>query len=71
MARPELARIAERHNRTASQIIFRFALVAGMLPLTETTDTGHMRADLDVVNFIWTLKKCNRSSVWPHREAAL
>ena len=51
LARPELARIAEHHNRTSSQILFRFALDAGMLPLTGTTDAGHMRADLDVVNF--------------------
>ena len=55
LARPELARIAEHHNRTASQILFRFALDAGMLPLTGTTDAGHMRADLDVFDFALTL----------------
>ncbi len=51
MARPELARIAERHGRTVSQIIFRFALDVGILPLTGTTDGDHMRADLDVFDF--------------------
>ena len=55
LAHPELARIAEHHNRTASQILFRFALDAGMLPLTGTTDAGHMRADLDVFDFALTL----------------
>ena len=51
MARPELAKIAERHGRTISQIIFRFALDVGMLPLTGTTDANHMRTDLDVCDF--------------------
>jgi len=51
MARPELARIAERHGRTVSQIVFRFALDVGMVPLTGTTDVGHMRADLEVLDF--------------------
>jgi diketogulonate reductase-like aldo/keto reductase len=51
MARPELARIAKRHGRTISQIIFLFALEVGMVPLTGTTDAGHMRADLEVFDF--------------------
>ena len=51
MARPELARIAERHGRTVSQIVFRFALDVGMVPLTGTSDAVHMRADLEVLDF--------------------
>ena len=51
MARPELTRIAERHGRTVSQVVFRFALDVGMMALTGTTDPGHMRADLDVFDF--------------------
>ncbi len=51
LVHPELARIAERYGRTASQIIFRFALDVGMIPLTGTTDADHMRADLDVFDF--------------------
>jgi diketogulonate reductase-like aldo/keto reductase len=51
MARAELARIAGRHARTVSQIVFRFALDVGIVPLTGTTDAGHMRADLDVFDF--------------------
>jgi diketogulonate reductase-like aldo/keto reductase len=46
-----MRRIASRHGRTASQIVFRFALDVGMLPLTGTTSEAHMREDLDVVNF--------------------
>ena len=51
LARPELAQIARSHDRTVSQIVFRFALDVGILPLTGTTDADHMRADLDVLNF--------------------
>ncbi len=51
MAHPELAKIAAQHGRTASQIVFRFALDVGMVPLTGTTSAEHMRADLDVFSF--------------------
>jgi diketogulonate reductase-like aldo/keto reductase len=51
LARPELATVAERHGRTVSQIIFRFALDVGMVALTGTTSAGHMRADLEVLDF--------------------
>src|SRR5207244_3214070 len=51
LARPEMARIAKRHGRTVSQIVFRFALDVGMVPLTGTTDAAHMRADLEVFDF--------------------
>lgn len=48
---PEVIRIAERYGRTVSQIVFRFAMDVGILPLTGTTDATHMRADLEVVDF--------------------
>jgi diketogulonate reductase-like aldo/keto reductase len=51
MSRPEMARIAQRHGRTVSQIVFRFALDVGMIPLTGTTNAEHMRADLEVFAF--------------------
>ncbi len=60
MARPELARIAERHGPTVSQIVFRFALEVGMVPLTGTTDAGHMRADLEVLDFCLDPKEVAR-----------
>jgi diketogulonate reductase-like aldo/keto reductase len=47
----DVVRIAERHSRTASQIIFRFALDVGMIALTGTTDSEHMREDLEVFDF--------------------
>jgi diketogulonate reductase-like aldo/keto reductase len=51
MGSDELARIARRYGRAVSQIVFRFALDVGMIPLTGTTDAGHMRANLDVFDF--------------------
>src|SRR5262249_33679313 len=51
LAHPELIRIARRHGRTVSQIVFRFALDVGMVPLTGTTSADHMRADLEVFDF--------------------
>jgi diketogulonate reductase-like aldo/keto reductase len=48
---PDLIAIARRHGRSVQQIIFRFALDVGMIPLTGTTDPQHMRADLDVFDF--------------------
>ena len=51
MVRPELVQIAKRHRRTVSQIVFRFALDVGMLPLTGTTNAEHMRLDLDLFDF--------------------
>jgi diketogulonate reductase-like aldo/keto reductase len=51
LAHPDLLRIARRHGRTASQVVFRFALDVGMVALTGTTDASHMREDLDVFDF--------------------
>jgi diketogulonate reductase-like aldo/keto reductase len=51
LAHPEVQRIAARHGRGAAEVVFRFALEVGMVPLTGTTDAAHMRADLGVFGF--------------------
>jgi diketogulonate reductase-like aldo/keto reductase len=51
LTHPEIVRIAQQHGRTVSQIVFRFALDVGMLPVTGTTSAQHMRADLDIFDF--------------------
>lgn len=43
--------IVRRTGRTPAQVVFRFAMQAGMLPLTGTTDVNHMREDLAAVEF--------------------
>jgi diketogulonate reductase-like aldo/keto reductase len=59
MTHPVLVQIARRHGRAASQIVFRFAIDVGMVPLTGTTNADHMRADLDVFEF-----HLDREEIW-------
>ena len=51
LAHPDMAQIAASHGRSVSQVVFRFALKVGMIPLTGTSDPRHMREDLDAFNF--------------------
>lgn len=51
----DLANIAKRYDRLPAQIIFRFAIQVGMLPLTGTTQAAHMRADLAIDQFSLTV----------------
>jgi diketogulonate reductase-like aldo/keto reductase len=43
---PEVQRIARRLGTGSAQIVFRFAMQVGMLPLTGTTSERHMKEDL-------------------------
>lgn len=43
---PFVTSLASQLNATTPQIVFRFALAVGMLPLTGTTDGTHMAQDL-------------------------
>ncbi|HKR66398.1 MAG TPA: aldo/keto reductase [Thermoanaerobaculia bacterium] len=43
--------IVARTRRTPAQLVFRFAMQIGMLPLTGTTDPDHMREDLAALDF--------------------
>jgi diketogulonate reductase-like aldo/keto reductase len=51
LIRRELVDIARRYGRDVSQIVFRFALDVGMIPLTGTTNPDHMCSDLEVFDF--------------------
>jgi diketogulonate reductase-like aldo/keto reductase len=46
LRRAEVADMAERARATIPQLVFRFALAVGMLPLTGTTSRIHMDEDL-------------------------
>jgi len=48
---PAFAEIVRRVGRTPAQVVFRFALQAGMQPLTGTKDPAHMREDLGMYDF--------------------
>ena len=43
---PLVAGLAARGKATPAQVVFRFAQAVGMLPLTGTSDAGHMKQDL-------------------------
>jgi diketogulonate reductase-like aldo/keto reductase len=43
---PAVNAMAARANATAAQVVFAFARSVGMLPLTGTSDAGHMKQDL-------------------------
>jgi diketogulonate reductase-like aldo/keto reductase len=44
--------VVKRTGKTPAQVVFRFALQVGMLPLTGTTDPAHMREDLAIGDFV-------------------
>jgi diketogulonate reductase-like aldo/keto reductase len=48
---PVIHGIARRYGRTLTQVIFRFALQVGIIPLTGTTNPRHMADDLAVYEF--------------------
>jgi len=48
MASQHLVTLAELHRCSPAQLIFRFAIDVGMIPLTGTTDAQHMQQDLGI-----------------------
>jgi len=54
IAAPEVRSIAQRVGAGPAQVIFRFAMQIGMLPLTGTTSEEHMKNDLAADRFSLT-----------------
>ena len=48
--RPELFDISKRLGYSIAQVVFRFALQVGMIPLTGTSSKSHMKEDLAIVD---------------------
>jgi diketogulonate reductase-like aldo/keto reductase len=46
-----VTRIARRVSRTPAEVVFRFAIAVGMIPLTGTSRREHMQLDLGCVDF--------------------
>ena len=57
---PELWGIAQRLGTGLQQVIFRFAMQIGMLPLTGTTSEQHMKEDLQVERLELTPEETQR-----------
>ncbi|OGW68169.1 MAG: xylose reductase [Nitrospirae bacterium RIFCSPLOWO2_02_FULL_62_14] len=51
LVEPEVRAIAQRFKTGVAQVIFRFAMQIGMLPLTGTTNPQHMKDDLAADQF--------------------
>jgi diketogulonate reductase-like aldo/keto reductase len=50
LAHDDVARLCHRTGRSVAELIFRFAVAVGMLPLTGTSDPAHMRLDLGALD---------------------
>ena len=53
-AEPAIRAIAQRLGTGLAQVVFRFAIQVGMLPLTGTTNPQHMKEDLQAEQFTLT-----------------
>lgn len=51
LEQPLLRRIADASGRSVAEVVFRFTLELGMLPLTGTSSAEHMRLDLRALEF--------------------
>lgn len=51
LVHPVVGSLARKYDRHPTQIVFRFSLDVGMLPLTGTSNADHMLADLAVADF--------------------
>ena len=51
LASEAVQRIVRRTGRTLPEVVFRFALAVGMIPLTGTSNPAHMRLDLGSSDF--------------------
>ena len=60
LADPEIRGIAKRLGTGPEQVIFRFAMQMGMLPLTGTTSEQHMKEDLQVESLELSLDETQR-----------
>jgi len=60
LADPEIRTIAKRLGTGSAQIIFRFAMQIGMLPLTGTTNQQHMKEDLQAEQLALSTEEIQR-----------
>jgi len=51
LSHPQVLGLARKYGKSVPQIIFRFSIQVGMIPLTGTTSTEHLKQDLDIEDF--------------------
>lgn len=59
METSEVRSIAKKLGATTAQVIFKFAMQVGMLPLTGTTNAQHMKEDLGAARFELSGEDCD------------
>jgi diketogulonate reductase-like aldo/keto reductase len=57
---PDVQTIAQRLETGVAQVIFRFAMQIGMLPLTGTTNPQHMKEDLQAEQLALSAEEVQR-----------
>jgi len=57
---PDVRAMAVKYGTGLAQIVFRFAMQIGMLPLTGTTNPEHMKEDLASDHFTLTAEELQR-----------
>ncbi len=57
LSHPLLQTLSVEYNKTAAQIFFRFLIQIGIIPLTGTSSSKHMREDLSIFDFALTPKE--------------
>jgi diketogulonate reductase-like aldo/keto reductase len=57
---PAIRAMAEKYGTGVSQVVFRFAMQVGMVPLTGTTNLQHMADDLRADQFTLTPDEVER-----------
>jgi diketogulonate reductase-like aldo/keto reductase len=60
LADPEIRTIAKRLGATPAQVVFRFAMQIGILPLTGTTSEQHMKEDLQAEQLALSTEEIQR-----------
>lgn len=60
LVHPEIRALARRLNAGIAQVVFRFAMQIGMLPLTGTTSEQHMKEDLQAERLELTPEEVQR-----------
>jgi diketogulonate reductase-like aldo/keto reductase len=63
---PEVQRIARRLGTGPAQVVFRFAMQVGMLPLTGTTNEQHMKEDLQAERLVLSEHEIQRIEFIAH-----
>jgi diketogulonate reductase-like aldo/keto reductase len=51
LADPTVCSVAEKHKRSPAQVLIRYSLQKGWVPLPKTENPGRMRENLDVFTF--------------------